>query len=142
MKTLPDEVMTEAFALSRARGAELLARLGDFSVWHGDLATMRGDEPRQDEAKVDVGHEARTPRVFVDTLILVRAIELLPTVCRAALSRAYVDRDDAAALASELDTHAEHAERIIANCRERLRDIYESLTSGSSMTDTTIPEWV
>ena len=46
MKTPPDEVVTEAFALSRARGAELLARLGDFNVWHGDLAAMRGDEPR------------------------------------------------------------------------------------------------
>jgi len=46
VERLLERELIEAFALSGARGAELLERLGDFNVWSGDLATMRGDEPR------------------------------------------------------------------------------------------------
>ncbi len=142
MKTLPDEVVSEAFALSRARGAELLARLGDFNVWHGDLAMMRGDEPRRGEEAVEGRHEGSTRRVFADTLVLARAIELLQPVCRAALSVAYLDRKDTASVAGELNISAEHAERLIVNCRERLLEIYESLTTDFASHEAAMPTWV
>ena len=140
MKTLPDKLVAEAFALSNARGAELLARLGEFDVWRGDLASMRGDEPRQPEAD-EQQDSPPTLRIFLDTLVLARAIELLQPVCRAALAATYAETKDPASLAAELDTSTEYAQRMVATCERRLLEIYDALTT-SEQDQTRMPEWV
>jgi len=127
MMRLPKGVVAEAFALSSARGADLLARLGEFNVWRGDLAQMRGDEPRL--AKLEENTESSVPR---DALVLAHAIELLQPACRAALSAVYAKNGDADSLANELDTDPENSHRIVSNCEEQLQDIYDSLSETAS----------
>jgi hypothetical protein len=144
MKTLPYKIVAEAFALSNSRGAELLARLGEYDVWRGDLATMRLDSPRASESSDTSEGQVRTQQttvVFLDTLLLARAIELLPPICRAALAAVYADRQDIAALATELDTQPADAQRITANCEKRLLETYDSLTT-SAVDEGTVPHWV
>ena len=140
MKRLPESAVAEAFALSNARGAELLARLGAFRVWHGDLATMRGDHPRT-SASEPVSDVLAASTVVPDTIVLARAIELLQPVCRAALLSVYAERKDSAALAADLDTDPAYAQKILTKCEQRLLEIYDSLIE--STTDTAaIPHWV
>jgi len=141
MDRLPERELAEAFALSNARGAELLERLGDFNVWKGDLAAMRDDEPRVPR---DV-HTEKMPeqesRNLVDTLVLARAIELLQPICRAALSSVYAHRAGAGSVAAELDTSPENAERMVTNCEKRLLQIYETLIPGTGESRA-VPNWV
>lgn len=140
MKRLPDSAVAEAFALSNARGADLLARLGAFRVWHGDLATMRRDDPRTSDSD-HIPDVPATPSLFLDTIVLARAIELLQPICRATLASVYAERKDPAALAADLDTDAAYAQKILTNCEQRLLEIYDSLIE--STTDTAaIPQWV
>lgn len=141
MKTLPEKVVSEAFALSNSRGANLLARLGEFNVWRGDLATMRGDSPRISDTSEEVTGSERTISLFLDTLLLARAIELLPPVCRAALSAVYAERKNITSLATELDGNPADAERLTANCERRLMEAYEMLTA-SARGQGTVPQWV
>jgi hypothetical protein len=124
-----EDVITEAFALSRARGAALLARLGDFNVWQGDLAAMRRDSPPADPGRAPSKREPVAP--LSETLLMARAIELLQPDCRTVLSRLYGGADDAGGKPSN-DT--------AANCRNRLLEIYMSLQSRSG--ELTTPEWV
>lgn len=141
MKTLAGQIVAEAFALSTARGADLLAQLGSFRVWQGDLAAMRRDNPRapmpNDEPEV-----VPAMRVFFDTLILARAIELLQPVCRAALAAVYAEHQDTASLAADLDTDPADAQRILTNCEQRLVEIYDSLAKESPHDAATVPQWV
>ena len=138
---LLERELIEAFALSGARGAELLERLGDFNVWSGDLATMRGDEPRgARDVKVEKTAEQES-RNLVDTLVLARAIELLQPICRAALSSFYVHHAEPGSVAKELETSPENAERLLTNCEKRLLEIYESLARVSDQPGA-VPDWV
>lgn len=137
MKKLPEGVVAEAFALSDARGADLLAQLGGFNVWQGDLATMRGDNPRG-PASDDAPEASRPIEAFLDALVLARAIERLQPVCRAALAAVYAEHKDPATLAVDLDTDAAHAQRIVSNCEQRLLEIYDELAKESA----TVPQWV
>jgi hypothetical protein len=141
MKRLPEGELVEAFALSSARGAELLERLGGFNVWSGDLAAMRNDEPH---VRRDVNAE-ETPELeaynLVDTLVLARAIEILQPICRAALSSIYAHRSGTGSVATELDTSPENAERLVTNCEKRLLEIYESLVQSSG-DSRAVPNWV
>lgn len=140
MKRLPESAVAEAFALSNARGAELLARLGAFRVWHGDLATMRRDDPRT-SASDDASEGPATSTVFLDTILLARAIERLQPICRVTLGAVYAERKDTATLAADLDTDPAYAQKILTNCERRLLEIYDSLIE--SATDTTaMPQWV
>lgn len=140
MKRLPESAVAEAFALSNARGAELLVRLGAFRVWRGDLATMRGDDPRIPAAD-DESEAPPTAPVFLDTIVLARAIEQLQPICRATLGSVYAERKDPATLAADLDTDPAYAQKILTNCERRLLEIYDSLIE--SATDTAaIPQWV
>src|SRR6185369_3455319 len=113
----------------------------DFNVWKGDLAAMRDDEPRVPR---DV-HTEKMPeqesRNLVDTLTLARAIELLQPICRAALSSVYVHQAGAGAVATELDTSPENAERMVTTCEKRLLQIYESLVETSDESRV-VPDWV
>jgi len=137
MKKLPAEVVAEAFALSGARGADLLARLADFGVWRGDLSAMRGDDPH--EPMPAEAHDATRPiGDFFDALLLAGAIERLQPVCRAALAAVYAERKDTAALAADLDTDSAHASRIVSNCEQHLLEIYDSLAKESA----SVPRWV
>ena len=140
MKRLPEAAIAEAFALSNARGAELLAQLGAFRVWHGDLAAMRGDDPRT-PAPADESDVPSTTSMFPDAIVLARAIELLQPICRAALWSIYVEQKDSAALAADLDTDSAYAQKILTRCEQRLLEIYQSLADDS--TDTApVPQWV
>jgi hypothetical protein len=141
MKTFPEKRIAEAFALSTARGADLLARLGSFKVWQGDLATMRGDDPRQETHPNNV-EAAPMTTVFVDTLVLARAIELLPPICRAALSDVYAEHKDTASVAADLDTEPASAQRIMMNCERRLIEIFASLENTSRDDAAAVPQWV
>ena len=135
---VPDEVIIEAFALSRERGAALLARLGDFNVWHGDVAAMRRDSPRSDRGDV---HAKRSPVVpLAQTLVMARAIELLQPDCRAVLANVYGDDDSAGrALRSGTEATSErYAEAL--TCKSRLLEIYASLQGRSGEQAT--PDWV
>jgi len=140
MKRLSERQLIEAFALSSARGAELLERLGDFNVWTGDLAAMRNDEPR---AAADAEEKLPEPEScnLVDVLLLARAIELLQPICRAALSSVYARHAGAGSVATELDTSPENAERMVTTCEKRLLQIYESLVETSDESRA-VPDWV
>lgn len=142
METLPEQIVAEAFALSNARGADLLVRLGTFRVWQGDLATMRGDDPRGSNASDEAEEAASARDVLLDTLVLAKAIELLQPICRAALAAVYVERKDSSSLAADLDTEPAYAQRIMTNCEQRLLEIYDSLAKSSPADAATIPEWV
>jgi hypothetical protein len=140
MKQLPRSAVTEAFALSNARGAELLARLGTYRVWRGDLATMRNDNPRMTAPADESGAPSETG-VLLDTIVLARAIELLQPVCRAALWSVYAEQKDSAALAADLETDPAYAQRILTRCEQRLLEIYDSLSEDATET-ATMPQWV
>jgi hypothetical protein len=117
---MSEDVITEAFAFSRARGAALLARLGDFNVWRGDLAEMRGDSPRAKPGHAPPKREPVAP--LSETLLMARAIELLQPDCRAVLSRLYAGADENGGKGSD-DT--------AAHCKSRLFEIYASLQNRS-----------
>jgi hypothetical protein len=103
--------IAEAFALSNAKGAELLAQLGRFAVWEGDLAAMRGDNPRGGfSADSDAGSAGAA---FQEAFILAKALELLTPECRSALAAVYAD--------------GRFGGRVPRDCEERLLQIYESL---------------
>src|SRR4051794_6023739 len=140
MKRLSERQLFEAFALSSARGAELLERLGGFNVWTGDLAAMRKDEPGAASDAEDELPE-RESCDLVDTLVLARAIELLQPICRAALASVYAHQPGAGSVATELDTTPENAERLVTTCEKRLLQIYESLMETSDESGA-VPEWV
>ncbi len=114
MHTLSSDVIAEAFALSNAKGADLLAELGRFEVWRGDLAAMRGDDPRGAESAAD-SRTALRGAAFQEAVMLAKAIELLTADCRSTLAAAYANR------ASRAD------DRVIHDCERRLLEIYESL---------------
>jgi DNA-directed RNA polymerase specialized sigma24 family protein len=146
MKTLPPKALAEAFALSGARGADLLARLGAFRVWDGDLATMRGDDPYVEAPGGDAGsddpqQEQDGIAELVDTVRLARAIELLNPIHRTALAGVYLEHKDAAALAADLDTDSASAASFVVRCEQRLAEIYDSL-SGTPGAEVTVPQWV
>lgn len=142
MKTLSEQVIADAFALSNARGAELLARLGSFDVWRGDLATMRGDDPRTPDGYGENDEPTVKDRALGDTLMLARAIEDLPPICRAALAAVYADRRDPSSLAADLDTEPADAQRIITSCEQRLQALYEAIANRLPAETATVPEWV
>lgn len=130
MKTLPESIVAGAFELSSARGADLLARLGEFDVWRGDLAVMREDEPRSVRTTREPRTPERTSPGLLDTLVLARAIELLDPMCRAALSKIYTlpsERNSPSATISDVD------------CENRLLEIYDSLTHESADGEATVP---
>jgi len=77
--------MIEALAISRARGAERLMRLGDFDIWRGKLAEMRGDRPLNRERLDEPERQARN----ADALLVARALDLLDPECRDAIANLY-----------------------------------------------------
>jgi hypothetical protein len=127
MNTLPDQIVAQAFALSSARGADL-------------LTTMRGDNPRS--LVTDDEPPAARPemRAFLDTIVLARAIELLQPDCRAALSVVYAERK-ATEPSTNLDGQPGNAQPITTNCEKPLLEIHDSL-KASAHVETTVPQWV
>jgi hypothetical protein len=101
---------------------------------------MRRDDPR---APIGDEPEVMPPmRGFFDTLVLARAIELLPPVCRAALSAVYAEHKDPASLAADLDTDPAYARKFVTNCEQRLFEIYDALATVSPHDEATVPQWV
>ena len=136
---IPEEVIRQAFALSQARGAMLLSLLGDFDVWRGDLAEMRGDSPRTEEKNRPEQPTVANGSTLTDVLLMSRAIEILDIDCRTALSKVYEIAQGIPGNkpSGEMDT----AERERASaCKHRLVELYAQLqkqTTGSAA-----PEWV
>jgi len=128
-----DDVIRQAFRLSSARGAELLALLGDFNVWRGDLAAMRDDSPRieQTDARADAPSDTR---LLAGVLLMARAIETLDVKCRTSLAKIY-GRHDGISANSTSDSLA-----IDAACRGRLIEIYTALQAQAGGPGT--PEWI
>ena len=136
--TLSDELIRQAFALSRARGTGLLSLLGEFDVWHGDLAEMRGDSPTMEKAGTREPR-ATSSKALTDVLLIARAIEILDGGCRMALSKVYGEDATAGRSKNEVITDSSDRERLTA-CKRRLAEIsaeIESHASGPSM-----PDWV
>ena len=102
-----DELIQEAFALSEARGAALLSALGNYNVWHGDLAEMRDDSPRVRRTEQIAATSAR----FADVVLLSRTLGLLDPDCKAALSA---------------NGRGMNRERAIG-CKRRLIELYSEL---------------
>ena len=111
MDRLPEHVLTEAFALANARGADLLVNLGHYDVWRGDLASMRGDRPRHGTPSVE-----QPAAVSLDPLLIARAIETLTPHCRAVLAARYGEKPQAPPAEVEL----------VTDCERRLLEIYQS----------------
>ncbi|MGN6184666.1 MAG: hypothetical protein ACTHQM_13540 [Thermoanaerobaculia bacterium] len=128
MNTISGQTVAEAFALNTARGADLLLELGKYDVWFGDLATMRGDDPRNYSIR-DTPRTSAGPTALHEALRVARAIELLPAECRDVLRTIYVEHETRTALAPP-------EQQRVSRCEERLLEIYESLDRESS------PEWM
>lgn len=128
--TLSEELIRQAFALSRARGAGLLSLLGEFDVWHGDLTEMRGDSLTADKAATRDEPKAPISNDLADILLIARAIEVLDDSCRMALSNVY-----------ELNKGADSSdqERLTA-CKRRLAEISSEIESHAS--GPAIPDWI
>ena len=135
-----EDLIRQAFALSHARGADLLLLLGNFDVWHGDLAEMRGDSPRVEQA-------ASSPPVgtnrtdLADVLLMSRAIEALDADCRTVLMPLYGVRDGSpnAAPGREANHDSSNHQRV-STCRSRLVAAYGELLKHTAGPAT--PEWV
>jgi hypothetical protein len=120
MNTLSADAIAEAFALSNARGADLLLHLGNFGVWRGDLAAMRGDDPRATDVKTESG-TAPSGADFQETFLLAKALDLLTPECRSVLTAAYAEQRSGST-----------ADRVTRGCERRLLEIYESLLAEHS----------
>jgi hypothetical protein len=135
-----EELIRQAFALSHARGADLLLLLGNFDVWHGDLAEMRGDSPRAEQAAS--AHPVITNRSHLaDVLLMSRAIEALDADCRTALMTLYGARDGSPDAAPDRETnHDSSNHQRVSTCRSRLVAAYAELQKQT--TGPATPEWV
>jgi hypothetical protein len=136
-----EEVIRQAFALSRARGGALLSLLGDFKVWRGDLAEMRDDFPRTAQADHATQATATDRSDLADVLLMSRAIEILDSDCRTELSKAYELGGGMPTAASNRDanSNAPDRERVTA-CKSRLIGLYAELQTHA--TGPAIPAWV
>lgn len=110
-------VIADAYELRELKGSDLLLRLGDFDLWRGNLAEMRGDSPMEPAA--DEGNTGDMDR-FLQTLAVSRSFELLQPKCQKALRLAYVEGRNAGQLANELDISDRYAEKMVANCARHL----------------------
>jgi hypothetical protein len=107
MQTLSRELIAEAVALANAKGADLLVQLGNFGVWHGELATMRGDDPRTTRSNTEAASHGAD---FQEAFVVAKAIELLTADCRSAFAAGHMPPE----------------------CMRRLGEIYESLVHEHS----------
>jgi hypothetical protein len=134
MDRLSGSEIAGAFALSEARGADLLVALAGSNVWRGNLSAMRGDEPHSENRD----EQGELNNDVIDTLLLARAIEILPPGCRSALATTYAKREDIRASQVIRDSGFEGAK--VMECVERLHEIFSSLHTSDPMEQ--VPSWV
>jgi hypothetical protein len=127
--------IADAFALSHARGADLLVAIAGAHVWRGDLSAMRDDVPHREDS--DEEH-APPQDEAIDTLLLARAVEMLPPDCRSALTDAYAKRNSIPAGQMIRDGGIEGVS--VTRCEERLTEILASLRASDAMEQ--VPRWV
>jgi hypothetical protein len=132
MRKLSAKEIADAFALSRARGADLLVSLAGAHVWQGSLSAMRSDDPRVPESDVEDGGPNTD---VIDVVLLSRAIEILSPSCRSALESTYARP----AFGSVIRDGGADG-RTITKCEEHLREIVASLET-SDVTEQ-VPKWV
>src|SRR5215212_3664307 len=118
MDAVAERLIAEAFGLSRARGPDLLVRLGDFDVWRGDLAEMRRDGG-QDSSLAAAAVEGDPHKRLSHTLVMARAVELLDARCREKLAAAY---QEGSAGTEPGATHS--SDPAVLACRKRLMQIF------------------
>jgi hypothetical protein len=130
MNTLNETAVAQAFALTNAKGADLLVELGQFGVWSGDLGAMRGDDPHVPAPEND----QVVPRSadLAIALRLARAIELLTPTCRESLSALYRDKNARLSRVADRDRS-----KTLSTCEQLLQELYDSLPGDSAA----LPSW-
>jgi hypothetical protein len=135
MERLPRKEIADAFALSQARGANLLFALAGSHIWRGDLSAMRDDVPHRGDGDDE---NAQPQPEAIDTLLLARAVEMLPPSCRSALADAYAKRNPAPAGQMIRDGGIEGVN--VSRCEDRLTEIFSSLRTSEAIEQ--VPRWV
>jgi hypothetical protein len=128
-------VIANAYALRGSKGGDLLARMGSFDLWRGNLAEIRGDSDI--EAAPD-STEPADADLFLQTLAVSRAFEYLPRKCEMAIRLAYVEGRDLGHVANERNTTNRDGLEVVPNCVRRLFAIadatYRELIEPSGVT--------
>lgn len=96
---------------------------------------MRDDDPRREDSDEE---NAPPERETIDTLLLARAVEMLPPDCRSALADAYAKRNTIAS--GQMIRDGGIAGINVARCEERLTEIFSSLQTSDAMDQ--VPRWV
>jgi hypothetical protein len=134
MSTQIDQAIADALAFSQARGAELLVLLGDFDVWRGDLAEMRGDSPRTSRTP-DATEVAGSDNRLTHALMMMKAAELLAGRLPSA------GKTDVEILTTALHAQSADADENAREYQARLIQIYEQLRDTDDESAVT-PEWI
>jgi hypothetical protein len=96
---------------------------------------MRDDVPHREDNDEE---NAQPQREANDTLLLARAVEMLPPHCRSALADAYAKRSPTPAGQMIRDGGIEDVN--VAQCEKRLTEIFSSLRTSDAMEQ--VPKWV
>jgi hypothetical protein len=96
---------------------------------------MRDDSPRREDADED---DAEPEPGAMDSLLLARAVEMLPPDCRSALRYAYAKSNATPSVQMIRDGGIDGAQ--VAKCEERLTQIFSSLQASDATEQ--VPRWV
>jgi hypothetical protein len=113
-------VIADAYELRGRKGADLLSHMGSFDLWHGNLAEMRGDSPKEPASETD---NAGDTDQFLQTVAISRAFDLLQPRCAEVVRLVYIEGRDVGQVANELDTTYRYAESLVGNCLHRLVEV-------------------
>lgn len=120
-------MIADAFDLRGRKGSDLLSQMGRFSLWHGDLAEMRGDSPVQTGADVDDRTDAER---FLQTFAVSEALDDLPPKCEALMRLVYCKNADVEHAGHE-DPPARYAETCLHSLLEAAGTLYRDLVQLS-----------
>jgi len=133
-------LIARAFELRNGRGVALLASLGRFDVWRGDLAAMRGDAGRPEHG-TSTGETAGRANGDLETVLAMSlGLRYLQPRCHDALYLTFVEKRDHAYLARALETTPRYAEKLVENCVHRLKEIVSNITSAGATCEITADE--
>ncbi len=131
-------LIARAFELRNGRGVALLASLGRFDVWRGDLAAMRGDPGRPEHGTDEAAGRANGDLETVLAMSL--GLRYLQPRCHDALYLTFVEKRDHAYLARALETTPRYAGKLVENCVHRLKEIVGNITSAGATCEITADE--
>ena len=113
----------------------MLVALAGARIWRGDLSAMRDDVPHREDGDDE---NAEPQPEAIDTLLLARAVEMLPPNCRSALADSYAKRNPSPMGQMIRDGGIEGVK--LARCEEQLTEIFSSLRTSDAMEQ--VPRWV